>query len=452
MREAPNADPGEAYHAEDPAGKQIRARPWSSFFLVLRTTEFFFFFFFFFHVLPSLVDRVSRLPRDTRFVVRVDQHVRDAIRFSLEPEGRVECCGVASRTIGLFCERVGPRERRNRRAMNIERPGRSAPTILDDLVAWNAASRGEQDEALVAAAEMLGPGFELTLTRAYACGGREHRIATFRISALGLDLNLIPGGTYVMGTDTCCERERPEHGVLLPPFLIGVFPLTQRDWDRLGGTGDRRSVRGPGMAIDGIDWRSAKALLAKAGEGLRLPSESEWEYACRAGTSTRHFWGDAMDGAYCWYGRNSGHLPHRPTDHKRAANAFGLVDMLGNVLEWCEDDWILGYTNGPRDEVARGDGGSPEAVIRGGFFDARVPGPGVPPPPELPVDPEQDEWVDGADRPEREPTPLPVPEPPVGHEATSACCSFAREGRDRGDGKFCGLRVARSLRPLRGGK
>ncbi|MDF1666429.1 MAG: formylglycine-generating enzyme family protein, partial [Planctomycetota bacterium] len=88
----------------------------------------------------------------------------------------------------------------------------------------------------------------------------------------------------------------------------------------------------------GLSWLDGQRWLDMNGDGFRFPKEEEWEYACRSGSSSRFFWGDDMDANYCWYNENSEAHPHSPAEHQRRSNAFGLIDMLGNVSEWC-DDW-----------------------------------------------------------------------------------------------------------------
>jgi formylglycine-generating enzyme required for sulfatase activity len=103
-----------------------------------------------------------------------------------------------------------------------------------------------------------------------------------------------------------------------------------------------------------------------------LPSESEWEYACRAGSSTQYFWSNQMKGSYCWYSKNSGAQTHPVSMHREKINVFGLVDMSGNVWEWCQDQWIVNYKDGPYDSKPR-TSNSLLRVVRGGswFSDAK---------------------------------------------------------------------------------
>jgi formylglycine-generating enzyme required for sulfatase activity len=146
------------------------------------------------------------------------------------------------------------------------------------------------------------------------------------------------------------------------PLLVGRFPVLQAEWDRLGGEDDR-AWRGPDLPIERVTWTAARAWLERAGGGLRLPSEAEWEYACRAGTQTEYFWGDAMDPAYCWFGGGAGWSTHAPAEHAGRANAFGLVDTSGNVFEWCEDAYAP-YAAEDRDAAPRRRGSL--RVMRGG--------------------------------------------------------------------------------------
>ena len=249
--------------------------------------------------------------------------------------------------------------------------------LLEDRLKWNACHESVQDMAIsFVGKEKLGSLYKHVETKKYSCGGQSHRIASFKHLGTGILLNLIPGGTYVMGDDKGEAWERPAHKATIKPMLIGRFPVTQEEWQKIGGKNPSR-FKGAGKPVEEVSWDDVQGWLKKAGDGLRLPSESEWEYACRSGTQTQYFWavphrrtdgsGDKINGDYCWYDENSGDATHPVTAHANKTNAFGLVDMSGNVWEWCQDQWVNDYENGPRDSQPRTSNSS-YRVIRGGCW------------------------------------------------------------------------------------
>jgi formylglycine-generating enzyme required for sulfatase activity len=165
--------------------------------------------------------------------------------------------------------------------------------------------------------------------------------------------------------------ESPEHEVTIgKPFYMGKFEVTQEQYQQVMGANPSR-FKGAKLPVERVSWGDAKEFCKRAsaqcGLTLRLPSEAEWEYACRAGTRTNYHSGDtAADLARAaWYDKNSGGTTH-PVGQKEA-NVFGLHDMHGNVWEWCEDDWHENYQSGPKDGQAwinTPRGGS--RVLRGG--------------------------------------------------------------------------------------
>ena len=221
-----------------------------------------------------------------------------------------------------------------------------------------------------------------------------------------LELMEIPGGTFWMGQSDDEQRfmkqqnwwndyfncERPRHQVTVAPFLIGKYPITQAQWQAVMGN-NPSNWKDPNRPVENVSWNDCQAfvqklnathpsplprgeqhgtpLLGGAGGGLlfRLPTEAEWEYACRAGSETIYAFGDdpAQLGDYAWFSENSGKETH-PVGQKQPNN-FGLHDMHGNVWEWCVDTWHDNYNGAPNDGSAWGSLGDKKAkVLRGGSW------------------------------------------------------------------------------------
>jgi formylglycine-generating enzyme required for sulfatase activity len=170
--------------------------------------------------------------------------------------------------------------------------------------------------------------------------------------------------------------EGPLHQVRVPEFYMGRYPVTNEEYGRFLKESPQtsepkywadRRFNQPRQPVVGVSWEDVQRYASWA--GLRLASEAEWEYACRAGTSSRFYTGDTekdLDQAG-WYEKNSGGQTH-PVGEK-APNAWGLYDMHGNVWEWVEDDWHDSYKKAPDDGSAwidkpRGSG----RVVRGGSW------------------------------------------------------------------------------------
>ena len=209
--------------------------------------------------------------------------------------------------------------------------------------------------------------------------------AVFRDCPTCPEMVVVPVGRFRMGCLTggnaCDDEELPVHEVEVASFALGVYEVTFDEYDRFAAvTGrerpnDRDWVRGGRPAIN-VSWEDATAYAAwlseETGEEYRLPSESEWEYAARAGTTTRYGWGDDI-------GRNRANCAGcggRWDDENRtssagsfAANAWGLHDMHGNVWEWVRDCWHENYARAPRGGTAWTSGGDcRRRVLRGGSW------------------------------------------------------------------------------------
>lgn len=201
----------------------------------------------------------------------------------------------------------------------------------------------------------------------------------------------INGGTFTMGSPSSEEgrhSEEVQHQVTVNAFYMGKYEVTQKEWRDIVGTSPS-NFKGDNLPVEQVSWfdavdycikRSVKEGLTPAytidgsgdnrsvtwnrnANGYRLPTEAEWEYACRAGTTTPHYSGSSMDNAG-WYSGNSENTTH-PVGQKQA-NAWGLYDTHGNVNEWCWDWWV-DYENGAQTDPTGPTSGS-SRVIRGGSW------------------------------------------------------------------------------------
>ena len=215
--------------------------------------------------------------------------------------------------------------------------------------------------------------------------------AVFRDCPTCPELVVIRAGRFRMGCVSgrdCEDDERPVHEVEVPSFALGVYEVTFEEYDRFAAaTGrDRPNDRGwgrGGRPVMNVSWEDATAyaswLSEETGERYRLPSESEWEYAARAGSTTRYTWGDDIgrNRANCDGCRSQWDDDRTAPAGSFAANAWGLHDMHGNVWEWVEDCWHENYARAPRDGSAWTSGGNcGRRVLRGGSW---VNDPWVPP-------------------------------------------------------------------------
>jgi len=199
-------------------------------------------------------------------------------------------------------------------------------------------------------------------------------------NSIGMKLKLIPAGEFMMGSETLSHKS-PQHKVrITKPFCLGVYEVTQADYEEVMGKNPSWfSKEGSGAEkvsgkdtshypVEQVSWDDAtefcKRLSAKEGKTYRLPTEAEWEYACRAGTRTKYSFGndDSQLGEHAWYGGNSDEKTH-PVGGKKP-NAWGLHDMHGNVWEWCAD-WHGVYASEEVSDPSGPETGS-DRVYRGG--------------------------------------------------------------------------------------
>ena len=218
-------------------------------------------------------------------------------------------------------------------------------------------------------------GFAYLDTQTYTCNGKTFTVEEYLHNHTGMKFVKIPAGTFIMGNETV-DDEKPAHSVTLDSFLISKTEVTQKVWQKIMGTTPWKEEEyvkeGSNYAATYISWHDAKDFCKNV--KLQLPTEAQWEYACRSGSSDKYYWGNDMDDNYAWYNNNTykaGNEHAQPVAQKNP-NAFGLYDMSGNVWEWCQDWYDKDYyLNSPTTNPIGPSAGS-YRVTRGGswYFDS----------------------------------------------------------------------------------
>ncbi|MGA2258863.1 MAG: formylglycine-generating enzyme family protein [Thermoguttaceae bacterium] len=224
---------------------------------------------------------------------------------------------------------------------------------------------------------------ETVTTRETTVGGKTQaqpqEIAVDLGQGVKLEMVLIAAGEFTMGSPdsdgNASGDEKPQHRIrITKPFYLGKYLATQEQWEAVMGT-NPSNVKGPKNPVENVSWEDCQQfchmLNAKphAGGKFQLPTEVQWEYACRAGSTTYYCFGDEESGLgeYAWYGGNS-HVQTHPVGKKKP-NAWDLYDMHGNVWEWCQDWYDRGYyATSPTDDPTGPTMGSGR-VFRGGGWD-----------------------------------------------------------------------------------
>jgi formylglycine-generating enzyme required for sulfatase activity len=228
----------------------------------------------------------------------------------------------------------------------------------------------------------------LGLTQPKVATRRGRRRAEYFAEDLGngvsLEMVRTLGGEFLMGSPESEEgsrhSERPQHRVMVPEFYMGKFPITQTQYEAVLGQ-NPSEFKGPQRPVENVSWQDAVAfcevLSEQTGRGYRLPSEAEWEYACRAGTAGPFHFGETITSELANYNGNYSYGQGPKSNNRQQTtnvgqfppNDFGLRDLHGNVQEWCQDVWHDNYHGAPANGSAWLDMVELERrVVRGGSW------------------------------------------------------------------------------------
>jgi formylglycine-generating enzyme required for sulfatase activity len=246
-----------------------------------------------------------------------------------------------------------------------------APEILDRLVRLGAS------RPLLEAIAEKNPKLPNLLQLKMQTDGNPYQM----MNNFDIEFRLIPKGEFVMGAKAnelgALANEKPQRKIKIErPFYIGYYEVTQKQWKAIMGNNPSQNKQcGDDCPVDSVSWDDAqkfiKTLNAKKGEydsyTYRLPSEAEWEYAARATTATRYFWGDDEDEKQWRFYAHSNDKSAAPVG-SYLPNGFGLYDMSGNVWELVEDVWQTDFARAKNDGSANLEGDAKERVMKGGSF------------------------------------------------------------------------------------
>ncbi len=221
---------------------------------------------------------------------------------------------------------------------------------------------------------------------------RVTKSAKFQTIDLGngvtMDFVSIPAGEFMMGSPASEvgreDYESPQHRVKVPAFFMGKYQVTQAQYQAVMGS-NPSNFKGTKRPVKQVSWNACQEfcqqLSQKLGKTCRLPSEAEWEYACRAGTTTPFHFGATITTDLANFNGSDYSYASAPKGIYRGEttevgsfppNGFGLYDMHGNVWEWCQDDYVENYNNAPNDGSSRSNTDNGKKVLRGGswFFNS----------------------------------------------------------------------------------
>ena len=207
-----------------------------------------------------------------------------------------------------------------------------------------------------------------------------------RHKTTGIHLVLIAPGSFQMGSNNGHNDEKPVHKVTITkPFYLGKYEVTQAEWFEAMNSKPWRNEKNAGRvttaSVNHVSWNQCQEFLVKLNQssglksGMRfaLPTEAQWEYACRAETTTKYYFGDDASklGDYAWFNKNAFEVNEKYAHPvgKKKPNAFGLYDMHGNVWEWCQD-WYGDYQSTSAIDPSGPTGGKRRVMRGGSWYDS----------------------------------------------------------------------------------
>ena len=282
----------------------------------------------------------------------------------------------------------------NSRYLSVENGKEKFDIVAENLLPLDREFMAKVNQCMVSSAQGKNPSlinstFEVvTVNNSENITDHIQEIPSPKIEDLGngieLEMIYIPGGIFIMGSPENEEarnsNESPQHQVILQPFYMSKYPITQNQYQAIMGN-NPSSFEGESRPVEYVSWHDAvefcQKLSSKIGKIYTLPSESQWEYACRAGTATPFYFQHTVtsdllnyNGTYPYGNAPRGEYRRETTDVGIfPPNAFGLYDMHGNVSEWCQDIWHNSYNGAPTDGSAWESGGNNSyRVLRGGSW------------------------------------------------------------------------------------
>jgi len=343
-------------------------------------------------VVADLAASPESVPHEV-LLPQLTKRLQDTLAFTEEAaRWAVEAWALALEKVASAEQRGGP---------PAENPG-NPPTDASER------EQSDRDNPFLAPLPGFPPlrPFEFDVVTVYATGEVKdlcRHQAHFFIEYLGegtsLEMVAIPGGTFWMGSPYTETRQwdrpdGPQHRVAVAPFFIGKYPVTQAQWQAVATLPEvscpldpnSSYFKGDEWPVERVSWYEAVEFCArlsrKTRRTYRLPSEAEWEYACRAGTITPFHFGETItsdlanyDGRLTYALAPEGKCREETTrvGSFQVANAFGLYDMHGNVWEWCADPWHPNYRYAPSDGgIWELEGEAAYRVLRGGSWDSHA--------------------------------------------------------------------------------